>query len=321
MVRFGVVGAGGIANKFSRDINYVENALITAVSARTKEQAEKYKLRYNTKYTFSSYEAMAESDVIDAVYIATPHSFHYEHAILFMKNKKHVLIEKPIAVNHIQFREMVRVAKENNVLMMEAMWTHFLPSTIFIKNMIREEGLGKLLSAKIDFGYSLIDNYQIDKRLLNPNLAGGSILDIGVYPLSFYILIKQADTKELTAKAEFTHTGVDSFCEIEITDTNNAKIHVRSSIDRELPNNAELIYEKGVIKMIDFSRSKKVYINNTKYQIEFEGEGFVHEIRSFVNSIENNLFENPIMTHELSNSTIKLMDSIREIIGLKYPFE
>ncbi len=321
MVRFGIVGAGGIANKFSRDINYVEDALITAVSARTKEQAEEYKLRYSTKYAFSSYEDMAKSDVIDAVYIATPHSFHYEHAILFMKNKKHVLIEKPIAVNHIQFEEMVRVAKENNVLMMEAMWTHFLPSTIFIQNMINEEGLGKLLSAKIDFGYSLIENYQIDKRLLNPNLAGGSILDIGVYPLAFYQLIKQVDIIDLKAKAEFTQSGVDAFCEIEITNANNAKIHLRSSIDRELPNNAELIYEKGVIKMIDFSRSKEVYINNTKYNIEFEGEGFVHEIRSFVNSIENNLFENPIMTHELSDSTIKLMDSIREIIGLKYPFE
>jgi len=210
MVRFGIVGAGGIANKFARDLLLVDNAKLTAVSARSVAKAEAYKLQYNVEFAFSSYEAMALSDKIDAVYIATPHNFHYEQAILFMRNHKHVLIEKPIAVNLSQYEEMVKVAKDNSVLMMEAMWTRFLPSTRFIKGIIDEGDFGNLVEADIEFGYSLIDNYPEERRLLNPNLAGGSVLDMGVYPLSFFLMINKAEIKEINAKADFPFIAMPS---------------------------------------------------------------------------------------------------------------
>jgi predicted dehydrogenase len=148
MIRFGIVGANGIARKFGRDIKLVENAKLTAVSARNSEKANKYKKEYEVDFAYPSYFELANSKEIDAVYIATPHNFHYEQAIMFMKHKKHVLIEKSVSVNEKQLREMIKVAKENNVLMMEAMWTHFLPSTRYVKDYIMN--LGNLKEAYID---------------------------------------------------------------------------------------------------------------------------------------------------------------------------
>ena len=201
MVRFGIVGGGGIAKKFARDIAFVDHAVISAVAARTKEKAEEYGVFYHVKHMFSSYEEMAKSDVIDAVYIATPHSFHFEHAMLFIQHKKHVLVEKPITVNARQFKLLSNAAKTAGVLLMEAMWTHFLPATKFVKDLIDSNSLGKMQEAYIDFGYSLITNYPKERRLLNPKLGGGSILDIGVYPISFFLLINQVPIYEISAEA------------------------------------------------------------------------------------------------------------------------
>ena len=321
MIRFGIVGAKGIAQKFARDIKLVENAKLTAVSARSKEQAKEYQDLYNTEYAFSSYEEMAKSSVIDAVYIATPHNLHYGLAILFMENKKHVLVEKPIAVNEIEYQKMVDCAIENQVLLMEAMWTSFLPSTTYVKNLITSNAFGKLISAKISKGYKLIENYPNDGRLLNPNLAGGSLLDLGIYPLSFYNLIKQSNVKTLEAHAHFTDSGVDSEVSVHIVDELGAKISIKSSFNYNLENEALLVFENGTIKMMNFSRCEKLFINDNEISLPYDGEGFVDEIRSFADSIINEEFENNIMNFTHTKETLELMDSVRAVIGLKYPFE
>lgn len=321
MVRFGIVGCGNIAQKFARDIKLTENAKLVAVSARNHVDALKYKEQYHVPFSYPSYLDMAMSSEIDAVYIATPHNFHFEQAIMFLKHKKHVLVEKPIAVNEKQLEEMIKVAKENNVLLMEAMWTYFLPSTLYVDEMIHRGDLGNLKEAFIPFGYSLINDYPNEKRLLNPALAGGSILDIGVYPISFFHLIQKQRLKTIKATANFTETGVDATCDIHIMDELGAKIHIQSSIEKDLSNNAKLVYEKGTIEMIDFSRATTIYVNKTKFDIPYEGEGFVHQIRSFSESVENKDVENPIMTHNASMRCMKTMDEVRRQIGLKYPFE
>ena len=321
MIRYGIVGASGIAKKFARDILYTTNSKLVAVSARTKEKAKEYKEFYNVEYAYSSYESLAKSDKIDAVYIATPHNFHYEQAILFMKNKKHVLIEKPISVNTKELLEMIQVAKDNNVLMMEAMWTHFLPSAKFIKKIINNEETGKLIEAHIDFGYSLIEDYPKERRLLNMNLAGGSLLDMGIYPVGYYLYLQKAPIKTIEAKASFSSTGIDLGCDILITDTLNGKIYLKSRINEYLPNNAKLIYEFKTIEIIDFSRSSEIYIDGFKIDIDYLGEGFSYEIESFSDGIINNLKENSIRPFSSMIKSMQTLDKIRDIIKLKYPFE
>ncbi len=321
MVRFGIVGGGGIAQKFARDIKLSKDAVITAVSARNPEKAEEYKKRYKVDYAFSSYEDMAKSDVIDAVYIATPHNFHFEQALLFIRYGKHVLVEKPISVNALQLEKMIAFAKHNHVLLMEAMWTHFLPSSQFVKQAIENNGYGKLIEAKLDFGYRLIDTYPKEKRLLNKDLAGGSLLDMGVYPISFYEFIEPAKTVDIKAKASMTDTGVDENCSIEINNENGANIHLRSSISETYENDAELVFEKAVIKITDFSRSSEVFINDERYFLPFNGEGFTYQIDAFVQTIKEHKLDNDIRSHISSLRTMKTMDKVRKLIGLKYPFE
>ena len=320
-IRFGIVGLGGIAKKFARDIKLVNTAKLVAIASRNKTKALEYKKMYKVDYAYSSYEDLAKSDLIDAVYIATPHNFHYSLALLFMKNKKHVLIEKPIAINQNQYLEMMECAKKNNVLMMEAMWTSFLPVTRYLLEYIKNNDVGKLKSAKIELGYSLAENQSSDSRLLRLDLAGGSLLDLGIYPINFYNLISQVPIKTVNAKASFTETNVDELTIVEIINMEDAVIEIRSSLSENFSNDALLNFENSNIKVIDFSRSNKLIINQEVISLDFEGEGFVHEIRGFVESIHNKEIENPIMNFKLTLKNLEHMDKIRDLINLKYPFE
>lgn len=320
-LRFGIVGCGGIAKKFARDIKITKTAELVAIASRSKAKAMEYKKMYEVDFAYSSYEELAKSDVIDAVYIATPHNFHYSLALLFMENKKHVLIEKPIAINQKQYLKMMECAKKNNVLMMEAMWTSFLPVTRYLLDYIKNNDIGKLKSAKIELGYSLAENQSSDSRLLRLDLAGGSLLDLGIYPINFYNLISQVPIKSIKAKASFTDTNIDEKTIVEIANMDNATILIRSSISENFSNNALLNFENSNIKVIDFSRSNKLIIDQKVIMLDYEGEGFVHEIRSFVESVHNKEKENPIMNFKLTSKNIEIMDKVRDLIKLKYPFE
>jgi predicted dehydrogenase len=321
MVRFGIVGCGGIAKKFARDLKYVDNAIITAVASLDTVKAYEYQREYDAENVFFTYLDMAKSNVIDAVYIALPHNLHKDTAILFMKNHKHVLIEKPIAVNEADLIEMIKVAKDNHVLLMEAMWTAFLPASTYVKKIIDNHDLGNLLEAKLSFGYKIPIDYPHNGRLLNPKLAGGSLLDLGIYPVSFMNLIKQKPISYVKAEADFGDKEVDLETVIRISDIDKSSFTLVSSLKHTLDNDALFIFNKGIIKMVDFHRCTKVYVNEYEIDLPFEGEGFVHEIRSFVNNILNIETENQIMTYNHNLETMKIMDRIRIDIGLKYPFE
>ncbi len=321
MIRFGIVGAGGIAKKFARDLKLVAHAELTAVSARSLESAEAHKAYYQCKYAFGSYEDMAKSDKIDAVYIATPHRFHKEHAILFLKHRKHVLVEKPASVNADEFMEMKQVAEKNKVLLMEAMWTHFLPSVNYLLSKIKENHFGNLLKAKFVFCLPIAHFKSTDGRLLNPNLAGGSLLDLGIYPVSFISLLEKSKLTHLQAKASFTRTGVDKKGIINISEENGTTYKIEHSMTSAKGNYATFKFEKATVVMNHFHECQSLTINGKKMKFPYEGEGFVHEIRSFVHTIENKQLENQIIPLQKTLETMKLMDQIRSQIGLKFPFE
>jgi len=321
MIRFGIVGAGGIAQKFARDIQFVDGAVLAAVASRNIERANEFKDEYNIEYAFGSYEEMAKSDKIDAVYIATPHNFHMEQSILFMNHKKHVLCEKPIAVNTAQFETMVASAKENNVLLMEAMWTRFLPSTLKIREVVQSKKLGKLKHAYLEFGFSGMGVGGDKGRLFNPNLAGGSLLDLGVYPVAFTLNITDQPVKSLSVKSQKYKTGVDIECIVDVVFEDDSTATLLSSLleDRNSPGVIE--YENGMILADNFWRSEKITINDEVFELPHIGEGFPYEISAFVETLNKGLLENDIMTHDQTRKSMELLDRIRQEMGLVYPFE
>jgi len=264
---------------------------------------------------------MAKSDLIDAVYIATPHSFHMEQSILFMNHKKHVLCEKPIAVSVPQFEKMVASAKENNVLLMEAMWTRFLPATKKVREVVQSKKLGKLKHAYLEFGLEVMNRGDDGGRLLNANLAGGSLLDMGVYPVAFTLNITNQPIKSIEANAKKYKTGIDTECVVDVTFEDDSTARLVSSFleDRNTPGVIE--FENGKMVIENFWRSQKVFIDDKEFDFPYIGEGFPHEINGFVESIEKGLLENEIMTHDQTRKSMIILDKIRKVIELKYPFE
>jgi len=321
MIKFGIVGAGDIAHKFARDIKYVEGAKLVAIASRNVEKANLFKKKYGLELGYGSYEEMALSGNIDAVYIATPHNFHKNQSILFMNNKINVLCEKPISVNSEELSEMINSAKTNKVLLMEAMWTRYLPSFQKVKEVLHSNVLGKLKSAYFELGWELLNDYPVEKRLLNMDLAGGSILDIGVYPIACFRYINNSEISKLEASAVFHETGVDKECIINLELVDGSVAQLKSSINETLTKESVLEFEKGKITFENFHSSQNVKINGERFTLPFKGEGFVHEIESFIETINNGLLENDVMPYSESKDIMRIMDQARKNIGLKYPFE
>ena len=203
-IQWGIIGLGRIANKFATDLSTVEDSQLVAVASRSQQKADKFAFKYNSKKAYDSYEKLVKDSQVDAVYIATPHRFHKEHTLLCLRHKKAVLCEKPFAMNLQDVTEMVEVAKEHNVLLMEALWTFFLPHFNYVIDVVKSEKFGKLKSLEADFGF--FHPYDIEHRLFNKQLGGGSLLDIGIYPI-FVALSSLGKPKSIAAAATFLIMG------------------------------------------------------------------------------------------------------------------
>ncbi len=322
MVRFGLIGAGTIARKFATDIQVVEGAELVAVASRSIEKANKFADEFEIENRFGSYQELAQSDQIDAVYIALPHRFHKEQAIIFLENKKAVLCEKPMAVNKQEEQAMIDTAKKENTLLMEAMWTRYLPAINHLKKIIHSKELGEMLEMKLAFCDDFGLTAPIDGRHLNPNLAGGSLLDVGIYPISLLLYLTKEEFVYDALKYEFSATGVDMYVEIDMTLLNDVKTKVKilSGFDRQ-DKDAIITFEHGEVIVPTFFAAESIIINGEETKYPFESQGFEHEIRSFVTTYNNKDTENEVMTFNETIKIIEVLDFIREKIKLRYPFE
>jgi predicted dehydrogenase len=321
MIRFGIIGPGIIATKFARDIQLADNAKLEAVASRSKEKAEAFAKEYGITHVYGSYLDMVLDNTIDAVYIATPHNFHKEQAILCLQNNKHVLIEKPITVNKKELEEIIDLAKKKNLVVMEAMWSRFLPATKYMKELIASKKFGELQHFELNFGYELSEDYPQEGRILNPNLAGGSILDLGIYPVSIAsYLTNNKEIKEIEVDALLHDNGVDLDCAIQVTYVDGTTSELRSSVAQNLDDTGYFYFENQKVEM------KRAYYceeitTNEGIQLHAKGEGFVDQIESFSNTILNGKLENDIVSHKDMLLVMELLDIIRKKANVQYPFE
>ena len=318
-IRWGIIGLGKIANKFATDLATIEHVELVAVASRNIQNANNFAEKHNAKKAYSSYEELAKDTNVDAVYIATPHSFHKEHAILCLQNKKAVLCEKPFAMNLSEVTEMIQVAKENNVLLMEALWSFFLPHFTYVLNIVKSEKFGKLKSLEADFGFHM--PYNTDSRLFKKDLGGGSLLDIGIYPI-FAALATLGEPDVIHANATFFENGADASCDM-VFQYKNAKATLKSTLLEETPSVAILKFDKATVKLNrQFHQSSSItVIQNNKEEIinfDFKTIGYNFETEHFNNLIRAGEKESNIMTFEFSKNLINTLDKVREIIGLKY---
>lgn len=320
MFKWGILGAGKIAGKFAEDLKTVPGAELYAVASRDELKAKEFSELNGFSKSYGSYEDLVRDDKVDIIYVATPHVFHIEHTILCLKNKKAVLCEKPLALNISQVEEMIATAKENQVFLMEAMWTYFLPHYRFVLDLVKSEKFGVLKDLEADFGF--IAEFLPEKRLYNKKLGGGSLMDIGIYPV-FAALSLMGVPEKISAKAKMCSTGVDENCNIlfEYKDGRSAKL--ASTIVETTPTIARLKFENAVVHINSrFHEPTSILIarEGKEEEITFDvnTRGYNFEALHVQEMIAEGRIESTVMTFEKSRQLIVLLDSIREEIGLVY---
>lgn len=322
IIRWGILGTGFIARKFAEGLAVVENAELYAVASRNKVTAIDFATTYNVQRYFTSYEELAQCAEVDVVYIATPHNLHYSNTILCLSNNKHVLCEKPFAVNGHEVRKMISLAKEKQLFLMEAFWARFLPHIIKIKELIDNGTIGEITLLKADL--CLFREFDPNNRLFNKTLVGGSLLDVGIYPifLALYLLGKPTS---FSASAAFGPTEVDHSCSVTFNYSNTTLAILYSSVVAETEVKAEIHGTKGKIELESFwfcpSNFHLSLHQNAKEYIEIPhvGNGYNYEAQEVTNCILENRTESNVFNFNDSLQLIDMLDEIRQTIGLVYP--
>ena len=322
-IRWAILGAGRIANAFAKDFYLMQNAELIAVASNDKEKAVSFAKEYNIPQAVS-HEELYNNESIDAIYIATTHNFHFEQAMRCLQNGKAVLCEKPITVNDSQFKKLMSVSKEKKIFLMEAMWTYFLPAVQKAKEWLAQGRIGKLKVIQADFAVSMEKN--MEGRMYNPNLAGGALLDLGVYPISLAYFFAGKSPEHITASGVMTNTGVDESVGM-IFQYGDITADLFTSMMVRMGNTLKLFGEEGYIEIPDFWKAgsarlfDKEFNHVETYEDHRTSHGFIFEMQHANDKILSGDIESDIIPHSRSNNIQETMTAIRRQIGLKYPFE
>ncbi|RYY22323.1 MAG: Gfo/Idh/MocA family oxidoreductase [Chitinophagaceae bacterium] len=325
--KWGILGAGRIARKFASDLKYVEGARLYAVGARTRESAHAFATEFPGMRDYEGYEALVNDPEVDAIYVATPHGLHHEHVLLCLNHKKPVLCEKAFAINLREAREMVDISRRNNVFLMEAFWTKFLPHYQKMRSLIDEGKIGKIRSVLVNFGFKPYD--PIPERLFDPALGGGTLLDIGIYNV-FLALSLLGRPDEIFSSAELTPGKVDTQCSVIFKYAGGEMAHLFSSFHSELSNEGDICGEHGRIRLgtrffapdtsIEYYSGKP----DTGEMIPFDkepGYGYQYEARHVQDCLEKGLPESPVMSLDDTLLQMETLDRIRKSAGIVYPHD
>lgn len=325
MIRWGIIGAGGIAHKFAADLALVENSRLVAVASRTDAKAKEFAEQYNIPRHYGSYELLVKDNQVDVVYIATPHSHHYANTMMCIESGKAVLCEKAFAVNATQTREMIEKAKEKKVFLMEALWTKFLPHYKKLQALLDAGVTGEVHSVLINFGFK--PKKPVPARLYDPALAGGTILDIGIYNV-FMAMTVLGRPDYIDAHMTPADTGVDAQCAVLFKYKSGAMAQLFSSFTSDLPTEAEISGPLGRIRLthrfyapestIEFYPGRPETKEIIPFDAENKGWGYQYEARHVVECLEKGLLESPVVTHQNTIDLMEVLDEIRLRAGIRY---
>ncbi|RRO22847.1 Gfo/Idh/MocA family protein [Flavobacteriaceae bacterium 14752] len=318
--RWGILGLGNIAHKFVQDLQTVENAELYAVGSRSQNKADKFAKEYNASKAYGSYEELIQDPNIDVVYIATPHVFHKVNTISVLNSGKAVLCEKAFAMNQNEVEEMIRTAQDNQVFLMEALWTNFMPTIKTLKDFQEKNTYGNIKHIQAEFCFKA--PFDPKKRLFNPKLGGGALLDIGIYPV--YLALKLlGKPNHISAESKLSTTGVDLETKMSFEYENGVKADLFCSFDQTKENFAFIEFEKAKVELGPrFHETDKLSIitsNNTiEKDFNYQAKGYHFEIAHVQDCLDQGLTESPLMPFEFSLELIKTLDEIRAIAGLDY---
>ncbi len=321
---WGILGPGSIANKFANDLKLLPNASLYAIGSRSIDRAREFAQKYGAVKYYGSYEQLASDPQVDIVYIASPHVRHYTDSLLCLNNGKSVLCEKPVAMNVDQYKIMIETAKRKGVFFMEALWTRFIPSFIKSLGLINEGEIGEIKLIESDFCFHAY--YNPDGRLFNPMLGGGSLLDIGIYPV-FLALELVGKPVKMQVLATFDKTGVDNSCSMIFMHKQNILSILFSSIAVNGRVESIIHGTKGLLRLnrywhiptsIDIIPDK----GKTKhYKFDEPGYGYQYEADEVMRCLDKGQTQSDIFSWDRSLRLITTLDEIRSLAEIKYPDE
>lgn len=322
-INMAILGAGSIAGVMAKTISAMPEINAYAVAARNPERAASFALQYGFEKSYGNYEEMLQDERVQLVYIATPHALHFEHAMLCIRHGKPVLCEKPLTANATQAKTLLAAAKENNVFITEALWTRFMPITKTLVETLRSGIIGEPVMMQSSLGYNLL---HVD-RMTNASLAGGALLDLGIYPLTLTALAFGGEIEGVTSKASLWQTGVDAFNSIDIRFKSKRIANVQSSMVCSLNDGGVIYGEDGCIVVDSTTNIRALHILSSEGEeskvIERPGQitGYEYEVRAAKTAIEEGRLECDEIPHVETVRMLELMDGIRADWGVAFPFE
>jgi predicted dehydrogenase len=323
-IRWGILGPGKIARKFAIGLQSVPDARLVAVASKTAGRAAAFAAEFNAPHVYDTYEAMVADPEVDVVYVATPHPLHHEAAMLCMKAKKAVLCEKPFTLNERDSQELVDCARRENVFLMEAMWTRFLPHMVKVREWLAQGVIGEPRMVMADFGFRT--DWNPEGRALNPQLGGGALLDVGIYPLSLASMVFGGAPLKVTGQCHLGETGVDEQSAMVLSYQRGALAVLTCAVRTHTPHEARILGTEGSIFMPGFWHLTDVTLtlpgkgSETLTPVK-EGNGYNYEAVEVGRCLRAGLKESPVMPLSETLSTMRTMDEMRRQWGLVYPQE
>jgi len=320
-IRWGILGPGRIATRFATDLRNFPEAELVAVGSRSIDRSAEFANQFGAKRTYGTYAELAADPDVDAVYVATPHPFHREHTMLCLDHGKAVLCEKPLSINERQVREMADYARGKKRFLMEAMWTRFLPVTRQVKQWLDEKAIGDVRMLIGDFGFSTAWNPT--GRWLNPDLAGGAILDVGVYTVAYASMVFGKPPATVQANAHIGESRVDEQTAMLLAYPDGALALLSCAVRTETPQQMNIQGTKGSIHVPGFWHATSATLTRPGHDpVQASGSASYHyEAAEVMSCLEAGRTESPHLPLEESIAIARTLEQARIAIGLRYPIE
>ncbi len=322
-MKVGILGAGRIAVILAETMNKMPEVECYGVASRDLEKAKAFAKEHGFQHAFGSYEGMLADEEVELVYIATPHSHHYRHMKMCLESGKHVLCEKSFTVNEKQAEEIFRIAEEKKLLVTEAIWTRYMPSRKIINDLLDEKVVGDVRKMTANLNYPLLDK----ERIVKPELAGGALLDVGIYPLNFAYMHFGDQVREIKSAAQMTSAGVDGENGMILLYEDGRMAVLNSGIHGKSDSEGVFYGSTGcmVVENINNPESIKIYDTERnlvrEIKVPEQISGYEYEITETISCIKEGKMECPSMPHAETLKMMRVMDGIRADWKMKYPDE
>jgi len=321
--KWGILAPGSIARRFASGLAVAPNAVKYAVGSRDLGRAKAFADEFGFQKAYGSYKELANDPDVDVIYVATPHPQHEEAVLTCLDAGKATLCEKPFAPNARQAARMIGRARQNKVFLMEGMWTRFIPAVVKARELIRDGEIGKVRHVVADFGFRA--NLDPNGRLFAPIAAGGSLLDVGVYNVSFCSMIYGRQPDRIQSHLHIGVTGVDEIASLLFNYTGGQSAQLLSAIRLNTPQDAIIYGEDGSIRLPSYWHGDTVILANKngtrEFKFPFESTGFQFEAAEVMARLDGGHLESAVMPLDETLDIVQTLDKIRFDNHLSYPFE